>query len=188
MTLLGEWHNYSDVVSNNARRSGARRGERERENVERGKALTFAVSQVLDDLEAREAARSSDTLARVVAVKTLRVSLLAQALAAHAEQVLREACAAPPDCADALYNAVRHVFELYRALIPLEHEQTLTSAPTMASLFRNDCLFLTRTAIRFSVDYCPKLAAKHAPPQFFTFVDQIVPLRELADFYDSNYY
>lgn len=117
--------------------------------------------------------------------RALRVSLLAQNFVAHAETLLTKALEAGPSAAARLVADVRRAFELYRALFPLAHADTARAHQRMATLFRNDLLFLTHAANKFSVRYCPKLNAKqpHLPNQeaaYFTFVDQLQPLRDLA--------
>ncbi|KAJ1451156.1 hypothetical protein M885DRAFT_621089 [Pelagophyceae sp. CCMP2097] len=116
-------------------------------------------------------------------VATWHVSVLAQAVAAHARAVLVEARGAPAACALELYQAVRHVFELFRALIPLNHANTIRNVPRMAELFRNDCLFLSRAAILFSHEFCAEIAARQpeGSAPLVTLVDQVIPLRNLAN-------
>lgn len=112
--------------------------------------------------------------------KGLRVSLLVQDYVAHAESILEKALDAPPNAAKHLYLNVRRAFELYTALFPLVHADTIHAQRRMKELFQNDILFLIKTANRFSIHYCPKLNQKQ-PGSFFTFVDQLTPLRDLAN-------
>ena len=118
--------------------------------------------------------------------------------------------AANPQAAQGLYRAARRGFELYRALFLLQHQATISAVPTMTTVFTNDCLFLAHTATTFSLEVCPKLASNfqnkthmlqgdikpafyHSEEEkikihddnynnlpFFSFVDQVQPLRDLA--------
>ncbi|KAF9585511.1 Centromere/kinetochore protein zw10 [Lunasporangiospora selenospora] len=43
-----------------------------------------------------------------------------------------------------LYQATRSLIDLYRGLMPIYHNRTLTSVPALAILFYNDCMYIAR--------------------------------------------
>lgn len=151
--------------------------------------ITTARDIVLGDWHNDSEVESRDVLSTIdgdeleTATKMLRVSLLAQRFVGHAGALLDKAIDAPPHAATHLFRNARRLFELYRALFPLAHADTVRAQPRMADLFQNDILFLLRAANRFSIHHCPKLNAKFptSPPLLFTFVDQLAPLRDLAN-------
>lgn len=43
-----------------------------------------------------------------------------------------------------LYQATRSLVDLYRVLMPVYHERTLTDVPALTILFYNDCMYIAR--------------------------------------------
>ncbi|KAJ8609642.1 hypothetical protein CTAYLR_006289 [Chrysophaeum taylorii] len=155
--ILGDWHNDSEVDADD----------------------------ILDELEGCAGGRSGGDsfFSEKKKKKGMRVSVLAQEFVAQAERLLQDAVGATaPEAARALFFTTRQLFELYRALFPLAHADTIHAQARMATLFRNDCLFLIRAATRFSVRYCPEIAARGSGDDaLLTLVDQLPPLRDLAN-------
>ncbi|KAG5458365.1 MAG: hypothetical protein BJ554DRAFT_1417, partial [Olpidium bornovanus] len=50
----------------------------------------------------------------------------------------------PVDSAFGLFHATRDLFDLFRAVVPVYHEATLSSVPALAGLFHNDCLYIAK--------------------------------------------
>jgi len=175
--VLGDWHNYTVVEQGDVLDDDPPDEQRGLSDSRRDPV----VAAVLAD---RSNAQSSKK-------QQLKVSDLARSFAAAESELLEDALAAAnPPAALGLYRAARQGFELYRALFLLQHDATVSAVPSMTTVFTHDCLFLANAATDFSLRVCPKLAAKFRSSSsdggdavalpFFSFVDQVQPLRDLA--------
>lgn len=58
-----------------------------------------------------------------------------------------------PASAARLYRATVDLLDMYRAVIPAYHRQTLESIPAVAMLFRNDCHWLSKEVLRLAPEF-----------------------------------
>ncbi|KAF9427337.1 hypothetical protein BGZ94_005084 [Podila epigama] len=77
-------------------------------------------------------------------LKESSISIKAKRLIDMIVATLQEAKPLSADASPYLYHATRSLVDLYRVLMPIYHERTLSHVPALAILFYNDCMFIAR--------------------------------------------
>ncbi|KJE88618.1 centromere/kinetochore protein zw10 [Capsaspora owczarzaki ATCC 30864] len=96
-----------------------------------------------------------------------------------AYDMLEEVTTSSPAIAVHLFVAVRDMFDLYRAVVPVHHGATFERVPMLGMLFHNDCMFIAHHLITLGIQFKSRL-----PPPMnatATFVDMVVPFRQLGE-------
>ncbi|CAN0284502.1 unnamed protein product, partial [Discosporangium mesarthrocarpum] len=109
-----------------------------------------------------------------------QVTAVARGLVDLVHSTLDEACSekVPLQCAKELFRTARDILELFRAVVPVHHGNTIDSVPRMGALFHNDCLFLAMHCLVMG-QRCRKML----PPSLrlrSTMVDMAPLFRELG--------
>ncbi|KAJ3244298.1 Centromere/kinetochore protein zw10 [Chytriomyces hyalinus] len=109
------------------------------------------------------------------------VSVQAQTLVEQAYQILTEASTMDPETATELFYCARDIFDMYRAVMPVLHEDELLNSPTRAVLFYNDTEYICHHLLTMGYQFQDRL-----PPainQFATFLDMVPFFRNMGESY-----
>ncbi|KAG0333746.1 Centromere/kinetochore protein zw10 [Podila horticola] len=77
-------------------------------------------------------------------LKESSISIKAKQLVDMILTTLQGAAPLSADASPYLYQATRSLVDLYRVLMPVYHERTLTDVPALTILFYNDCMYIAR--------------------------------------------
>ncbi|KAI9238689.1 MAG: Centromere/kinetochore Zw10-domain-containing protein [Podila humilis] len=77
-------------------------------------------------------------------LKESSISIKAKQLVDMVLTTLQGAAPLSADASPYLYQATRSLVDLYRVLMPVYHERTLTDVPALTILFYNDCMYIAR--------------------------------------------
>ncbi|XP_033112158.1 centromere/kinetochore protein zw10 homolog [Anneissia japonica] len=108
-----------------------------------------------------------------------RISITTQQLVNLAYETLFEATQSSQQCATQLFQTTRSMFELYCAVIPTYHKDSLAKFPQLSALHHNNCMYIAHHLLTLGHQYRDQL-----PPPLCqgsaTFVDEIPQFRHLA--------
>ncbi|ELR23268.1 uncharacterized protein ACA1_068520 [Acanthamoeba castellanii str. Neff] len=120
---------------------------------------------------------------------TCQVSASTIGLVVLAQHTLEEACRlrdSAPQCAHTLQQTARDLFDLYRAIMPLQYQcavaceqkETIKSVPSLAMAFHNDCFYLALQLLTLGMQYQDRLPKDKGA---FTLVDLVPVFRQLGE-------
>eukprot|EP00041_Stephanoeca_diplocostata_P023521 m.579649 g.579649 ORF g.579649 m.579649 type:complete len:793 (-) comp22315_c0_seq1:579-2957(-) len=107
------------------------------------------------------------------------VSVTAKSLVDFAYDNLAEMGCMEPEEATMVFYGVRDVFDLYRAIVPMKHEDMFSQVPQLCAVFHNDCFYIAHHLLTMGHQH------RHALPEALhtaaTFVDMVPAFRELGE-------
>lgn len=107
------------------------------------------------------------------------VSVTAKSLVDFAYDNLAEMACMEPEDATMVFYGVRDVFDLYRAIVPIKHEDMFSQVPQLCAVFHNDCFYIAHHLLTMGHQH------RHALPEALhtaaTFVDMVPAFRELGE-------
>ncbi|KAG0345170.1 Centromere/kinetochore protein zw10 [Podila humilis] len=104
----------------------------------------------LDRDDELEQERSSWSIDVDLDLKESSISIKAKQLVDLMFSTLQGAALLSTDASPYLYQATRSLLDLFRGLMPVYHERTLTDVPALAILFYNDCMYIARELEKMS--------------------------------------
>ncbi|KAI9141856.1 Centromere/kinetochore Zw10-domain-containing protein [Paraphysoderma sedebokerense] len=106
------------------------------------------------------------------------VSIQTQTLIELAYQTLQDMMTSDETGATELYLATRDMFDLFRAVVPLQHAELLEESPARAMIFYNDCSYIVHHLLTMGYPYRDKLPK--TIKETAGFVDMIPLFRDLG--------
>lgn len=89
-----------------------------------------------------------------------------------------------------MYLSVRDIFDLYRAMVPVQIGSKADEVPILALLVHNDCMYLAHHLMLLAQRYKPTLpVAADATRESvdITFLDLIIDFRKMAEHFFFSY-
>jgi centromere/kinetochore protein ZW10 len=107
----------------------------------------------------------------VYALPKCHISVSTQSLVDLAYRTLEEVAAAGPDAAVQLFYSVRDMFDLFRAVVPTCHKESLENIPHAAIIFHNDCFYIAHHLLSLGHQFRKQLPEDLA--KIATFIDMV---------------
>ncbi|XP_076808308.1 centromere/kinetochore protein zw10 homolog [Clavelina lepadiformis] len=108
-----------------------------------------------------------------------RVSKAAKELIELAYQTLHEATTSSPESAMRMVITTQDVFELYAAVVPMYHRESLLNLPQVAALHHNDCWYISHHLLTLGHQFSKLLPGKSGGVEL-SFAHQVPMLRHLG--------
>ncbi|KAK9717450.1 ribosome biogenesis protein ytm1 [Basidiobolus ranarum] len=105
-----------------------------------------------------------------------------QSIVNLAYQSLEEAKELNEFCASSLYESVRDMFDLYKAIMPAHYQHIYENVPALGMLFHNDCMYIMHHLQTLGYQFS-KLVKNSTNPSYITFVDMVPEFRNLGEKY-----
>eukprot|EP01134_Creolimax_fragrantissima_P006212 CFRG6212T1 len=115
------------------------------------------------------------------AMPTMTITASAERLVNLAYSALEEACDEEQSVAVQRFFTTRDMFELFRAVIPVVRNDAIKEDRAAAFLVYTDCLYISHKLTTLGVDFKGKIPL--ADSCVCTFVDLVIPIREMGDEY-----
>lgn len=117
---------------------------------------------------------------RTLLLPKCRISQSVKGIMRLAYSILKEASLAEPQCAIRLVSTVQNIFELYAAIVPTYHKESLESVPQLSAVFYNDCMYLAHHLLTLGFHFSSLSSCASKIGKVMTFVDQVPILRRLG--------
>jgi protein transport protein DSL1/ZW10 len=116
-----------------------------------------------------------------------KVRKVAVELVQIADKTLKDALHQTPLGSESMYQCVRAIFDLYRAIVPVQISSKEDEVPMLALLVHNDCMYLSHQLLTLSQRYKFALPSSRKQGGDMTFLDLIVEYRKMAEKYFFQY-
>lgn len=110
---------------------------------------------------------------------TCQVSDVVHSLIITAYQTLSDMDATNPEKSVNLFYGVRDTFDLFRAVVPVRHEEKLSTRPQFCAVFYNDCMYIIHHLLSLGHQFRGSLPEELRTVA--TFVDMIPAFKKLGE-------
>eukprot|EP01122_Echinamoeba_exundans_P014467 TRINITY_DN6565_c0_g2_i1.p1 TRINITY_DN6565_c0_g2~~TRINITY_DN6565_c0_g2_i1.p1 ORF type:complete len:758 (+),score=131.25 TRINITY_DN6565_c0_g2_i1:63-2336(+) len=116
-----------------------------------------------------------------------KVRKVAIELVQIADKTLKDALHQTALGSESMYQCVRAIFDLYRAIVPVQIRSKEDEVPMLALLVHNDCMYLSHQLLTLAQRYKYALPSSRKQSGDMTFLDLIVEYRKMAEKYFFQY-
>eukprot|EP00051_Salpingoeca_urceolata_P017572 m.241060 g.241060 ORF g.241060 m.241060 type:complete len:761 (+) comp18993_c0_seq1:124-2406(+) len=107
------------------------------------------------------------------------ISVVTHSVVELAYSFLSEMGGSSPEAAVQMFYSVRDMFDLFRAVMPVQHQEMFSTVPQMAAVFHNDCFYIAHHLLSLGHQFRSSLPEEMAHAA--TFVDMVPAFQELGE-------